>query len=234
MNIKTSLEKEGYLLYENFIPRVLISDFKKRLTDLYAVRASTADKIYAEGKDIDNLKNVSVWWSQTVHNFEEFKKIKRLIDPIIQHNLENFDFYASDVVTIKAGSQWVSPHIDTPYRFKQWNFDQRMLGVQCIVALGNLSKESASTGLVPFSQKREFDIDKCYTGVYDRWFKDNVKQYNMPIGTLLLYHCRLLHSSMPNNTTEDRPALLLNYLNKNIINEVSKIDNVWTSNGQRS
>jgi len=234
MKTKTSLQKEGYLLFESFIPKILITDFKTRLKELYAVRASTADKVYAEGKSVENLKNISVWWSQTVHEFEEFKKIKRLIDPIITNNVDNFNFYASDVVTIKAGSQWISPHVDTPYRFKKFNYDNRLLGVQAIVTLGDIDQSSASTGLVPYSHKREFDIDKCYTGVYDRWFKENVKQYTMPVGTLLLYHCRLLHSSMPNHTDQDRPALLLNYLDKSIISEVSEIDNVWTSNGKRS
>jgi hypothetical protein len=82
-------------------------------------------------------------------------------------------------------------------------------------------------------QKRDFEINKCYTGVYDRWFKDNCKQYDMPKGTLLIYNCRILHSSMPNNTDKARSALLLNYLNKDIIDEVSKLDNVWSSNGKR-
>jgi len=38
---------------------------------------------------------------------------------------------------------------------------------------------------------------------------------------------------MPNTTNNPRPALLLNYLDKSIIDDISKIDNVWSSNGKR-
>lgn len=233
MNLKNKLvAEEGYHIYESFIPRLLVADFKNKLSELYPVRASTSKKVYAERDDIKNLEDISVWWSQTVHEFPEFAKIKKLIDPIVDTNFSNLTFYASDVVTINAGSTWVSPHVDTPHRFQKYNFDKRFLGIQCIVSLDNIDKTSASTGLVPFSQKRDFEIDKCYNGVYDRWFLENCKQHNMPKGSLLIYNCRVLHSSMPNNTDKPRPALLLNYLDKSIIDEVSMIDNVWSSNGK--
>jgi ectoine hydroxylase-related dioxygenase (phytanoyl-CoA dioxygenase family) len=227
------INKEGYHILENFIPRLLIADFKSRLSELYPVRASSSKKVYAERDDIKNLEDISVWWSQTVHDFVEFTKIKKLIDPIVETNFNNLTFYASDVVTINSNSIWVSPHVDTPHRFKKYNFDKRLLGIQCIISLDNINKDSASTGLVPYSQKRDFEIDKCYTGVYDRWFLENSKQHDMPKGSLLMYNCRVLHSSMPNTTNNPRPALLLNYLDKSIIDDISKIDNVWSSNGKR-
>lgn len=225
------LQEQGYLILESFIPEILIADFKNRLDDLYPVRASSSKKVYAERDAIKNLEDISVWWSQTVHEFPEFLKIRKLVNTLIEGNFHNLTFYASDVVTINPGSKWISPHVDTPHRFPKYNFDKRLLGIQCIVSLDDINKDSASTGLVPYSQKRDFEIDKCYTGVYDRWFLENCKQHDMPKGSLLLYNCRVLHSSMPNNTDKPRPALLLNYLDKSIIDDISKIDNVWTSNG---
>jgi len=230
---KILAEEEGYVILHGFIPSLLIADFKNRLSELYPVRASSSKKAYAEKEDIKNLENISVWWSQTVHEFPETQKILKLIDPLIKTNFTNLTFYASDVVTILSGSNWVSPHVDTPHRFSKYNFDKRLLGIQCIVSLDDIDKDSASTGLVPFSQKRDFEIDKCYTGVYDRWFLENCKQHDMPKGSLLMYNCRVLHSSMPNYTDKSRPALLLNYLDKSIIDDVKKVDNVWTSNGKR-
>jgi hypothetical protein len=49
----------------------------------------------------------------------------------------------------------------------------------------------------------------------------------------LMYNCRVLHSSMPNNGQLERPALLFNYLYHSIIDEVSEIDNIWSSNDKR-
>lgn len=225
---------EGYIILPGFVPSLLIADYKTILKDLYPVRASSSRKVYAERDDIKNLEDISVWWSQTVEGYKEFQKIKKLVDPVIQNSFPTLEFYASDTVTINSRSQWYSPHVDTPHRFSKWNFDKRLLGIQCIITLEDVTKENAATGLVPFSQKRDFEINKCYTGAFDRWFIDNCKQHDMPKGSLLIYNCRVLHSSMPNNTDKSRPALLLNYLDRSIVADVREIDNVWTSNGKSS
>jgi ectoine hydroxylase-related dioxygenase (phytanoyl-CoA dioxygenase family) len=232
--IKNKLESgDGFVVLPGFVPAIQIADYKSILADLYPVRASSSKKVYAERDDIKNLEDVSVWWSQTVHDYKPFQTIKKLVDPLIQTNFHHLTFYASDTVTVNPHSQWISPHVDTPHRFTKWNFDKRLLGIQCIITLEDVTKENAATGLVPFSQKRDFEIMKCYTGVFDRWFLDNCKQPDMPKGTLLIYNCRVLHSSMPNNTDKARSALLLNYLHKDIIDEVSEVDNIWSSNGKR-
>lgn len=227
------IEKEGYKIFEAFIPRILITDIQKCISNLKTVRAVSSDKVYAEGEGINTLKDIIVSWSETVDKLPEFLAIKKIIDPIIRSNFFNLDFYAADVVTIFPSSTWINPHVDTPHRFDKWNFDKRLLGIQCIISLENTNRDNAATGLVPYSQKRDFEIKKCYNGEYNRWFLSNCIQSDMPKGSLLLYNCRVLHSSMPNNTDKPRPALLLNYLDKSIIDEVSMIDNVWSSNGKR-
>jgi ectoine hydroxylase-related dioxygenase (phytanoyl-CoA dioxygenase family) len=98
------------------------------------------------------------------------------------------------------------------------------------VSLTDIDKDSASTGIVPGSQKRDFYTDMCHTGYYDKWFAKNVVQPTMPKGSLLLYNCRVLHSSMPNPRPAPRNALLLNYLERDIIKEVEEVDNIWNSN----
>jgi ectoine hydroxylase-related dioxygenase (phytanoyl-CoA dioxygenase family) len=224
-------EGEGYKVLPSFIPRDLISDFKKRLKDLYPVRASSSKKVYAERDDIKNLEDISVWWSQMISDWPESLAIQKLLNPLIQTHFPRLDTYANDVVFIKNQSVWVNPHIDTPHRFKKYNYDQRLLGIQCIISLDHINKNSASTGLVPYSQKRDFDIDKCYNGDYDRWFVENAVQPDMPTGSLLFYNCRILHSSMPNPQDIERPALLYNYLDRSIVDDVKKLDNIWASNG---
>lgn len=232
-DLKEVLEHgEGYKILPGFIPSKLIADYRNILKYLYPVRASSSKKVYAEKDEIKNLEDISVWWSQIVDNFLEFQKCKKMVDLLIETNFTNLTFYAADTVTINPKSGWISPHVDTPHRFEQWNYDKRLLGIQCIITLEDVTKENAATGLVPYSQKRDFEIGKCYTGTYDRWFLANCKQYDMPKGSLLFYNCRLLHSSMPNNTNKARPALLLNYLERSIIKDVAVIDNVWTSNGK--
>ena len=223
-------EGEGYKVLHSFIPRKLINDFKNKLKDLYPVRASSSKKVYAERDDIKKLEDISVWWSQMVTDMPESIAIRKLIDPIMQSHFPSLVLYSNDTVFIKNNSEWINPHVDTPHRFSKYNYDKRLLGIQCIVSLDNINKDSASTGLVPYSQKRDFEIEKCYTGTFDRWFRENAIQPDMPTGSLLFYNTRVLHSSMPNPKDSERPALLFNYLDRNIVDEVKSLDNIWKSN----
>jgi ectoine hydroxylase-related dioxygenase (phytanoyl-CoA dioxygenase family) len=224
-------EGEGYLFLENIIPNDLIDSINTKLDTLYPVRASSADKHYAEKSDIKNLPDISVWWSQMVMDWPEAQAINDLLIGHISKELDNTHWYSSDIVTINGDSKWVNPHVDTPHRFKEWNYDERLLGVQCIVSLQDTTSEQGTTGFVPRSYVQDWDIDMCYDGAYNKYFYDCCEQKHMPKGSVLMYNCRLLHSSMPNYLPEPRPMLLLNYLNGDIVEDVKKIDNIWSSNG---
>jgi hypothetical protein len=123
---ETLTNKEGFVNLKYFIPSYLITAFNKRMSELTPVRASSSQKQYAEGENIKNLPDISVWWSQVVDNWPEVIKIRRILDPLIIQNFTRFQFYVSDVVTIKGKSTWINPHVDTPHRFDKWNFDEKL------------------------------------------------------------------------------------------------------------
>ena len=221
----------GYIVLEKIIPDSIIDSITEKLHLLHPVRASSSNKKYAERDEIKNLPNISVWWSQMVTDWPEVIEINKLIHKHIITHLENAELYSSDIVTIEPHCKWINPHIDTPHRFKEYNYDRRLLGIQSIVALVDMDGNSAGTGVVPKSQNMDFNINLCYKGLYDQWFKLNCVQPKIPKGSVLFYNCRVMHSSMPNPLDKSRPALLLNYLDRDIIEEVKKLDNIWTSNG---
>ena len=125
-------EGEGYLFFENSIPVELIDAINSKLDTLYPVRATSSGKIYAEGDKIKDLPDISYWWSQMVMDWPEVISVNDILLPIISEQLDNAVFYASDIVTINGDTKLVNPHVDTPHRFKRWNTDERLLGVQCI------------------------------------------------------------------------------------------------------
>jgi ectoine hydroxylase-related dioxygenase (phytanoyl-CoA dioxygenase family) len=86
--------------------------------------------------------------------------------------------------------------------------------------------------LVPYSHQKDWDIQDCYDGLCDDYFKENAEQLEMPKGSMLFYNTRLMHSTMPMRLPKKRSVLLINYLRYDIIDVVKKIDNVWTSNGK--
>lgn len=228
---KDLTEGEGYLFLESVIPTDLIDSINSKLDTLYPVRAMSSGKRYEERENISKLADISYWWSQMVMDWPEVIAINELLLPKISEQLNNAVWYTSDIITINGDTKLVNPHVDTPHRFKQWNTDTRLLGVQCIVSLQDTTPEMGSTGFVPNSHEPDWDIDMCYNGAYNKYFYDFCEQRDMPKGSVLMYNCRLLHSSMPNYLPEPRPMLLLNYLNGDIVENVKKVDNIWSSNG---
>lgn len=225
------IDGPGYIFLENMISEELINSINSKLNTLYPIRATSSGKQYEEGENIKKLTDISYWWSQMVMDWTEVQAINDLLLPKISEQLDNAVWYASDIITINGDSKLVNPHVDTPHRFKQWNTDTRLLGVQCIVALQDTTPEMGSTGYVPYSHEPDWDIDMCYNSAYNKYFYDFCEQQTMTKGSVLMYNCRLLHSSMPNYLPEPRPMLLLNYLNGDIVEDVKKIDNIWSSNG---
>lgn len=229
--IKTQLtEGNGYVVAENYIPHSLIDKITDRLHELHPVRASSSSKKYAEKEDIKTLPDIAVWWSQMVMDWPEVKEINELVIDKVKQHLPNAFWYASDIVTIEKNSKWVNPHVDTPHRFKKYNYNKNLLGVQAIISLFDLTTANGATGLVPNSQNVDFNINLCYEGFYNSWFLKNCVQPNLTKGSVLFYNCRVLHSSMPNPANTSRPALLLNYLDNDIVEDIKQIDNIWTSN----
>lgn len=222
---------DGYVIIEKLIPINLIDNILEKQDRLYPVRASSSNKKYAELDNIKNLPNISVWWSQLVMDWPEVIHINNLLQPYILPHMPKSIWYNSDIVTLEPFSTYINPHIDTPHRFKNYNYNKNLLGIQCIVALSDLDKDTGATGILPKSQIKDFNIDLCYQGMYTTMFKDKCIQPKLSKGSVLFYNCRLLHSTMPNPQNKKRPALLLNYLDGSIINDVKKLDNIWASNG---
>lgn len=229
--VKTQLtEGDGYVVAEKCIPHSLIDKVTERLHELYPVRASSSSHKYAERDQIKSLPDISVWWSQMVMDWPEVIEIEQILRELVNPYMPELHWYASDIVVIEGRSKWINPHIDTPHRFKKYNYDKRLLGVQSIVSLFDLDKSNGVTGLVPKSQLQDYNINFCYQGLYNSFFTRNCIQPNLPKGSALFYNCRLLHSSMPNLHNEKRHALLFNYLHSSIIEDVKSVDNIWTSN----
>jgi ectoine hydroxylase-related dioxygenase (phytanoyl-CoA dioxygenase family) len=224
------IDGEGYVIYEHCIGTDLIDAFNSYRDRLYPVRASSLNKQYAEKGGITVLPDVAVWWSQMLFDWPEVQEIAKIVTPLVQQFNDKMVLYATDAVTINPRLSWINPHVDTPHRFEQWNEDERLLGVQCIVALEDMTSEYGTTGLIPGSQNQNWDIKKCYAGTYTRYFMDKYVQNDLPKGSVLIYNARVLHSSMPNYLPKPRPALLLNYLDGDIVEDVKKVDNIWSSN----
>ena len=221
---------QGYDVAISYIPEKLIDALNSKLHLLHPVRASSMDRTYAEREKIKDLPDISVWWSQMVMDWPEVIEINSMVSELVKPYMPSQEWYASDIVVIEGNSKWINPHVDTPHRFKKYNYNKELLGVQAIVSLFDLDKSRGVTGLVPDSQKQDFNINLCYQGFYNSFFNKNCVQPELPKGSVLYYNCRVLHSSMPNTQDRPRQALLFNYLDSSIISDIRTMDNIWESN----
>lgn len=226
------IDGNGYVVIDNLIPLNLIDSVQSKVETLHPVRASSSNKKYAEKDKIKELPDIAVWWSQMVMDWPEVIEINNILYEKVKEHLHDAVWYASDIVVIEKQSKWVNPHVDTPHRFKKYNYDKRLLGIQSIVPLYDLDETNGATGVVPRSQTVDFNINLCYQGFYNSWFINNCKQPLLKKGSVLFYNCRVLHSSMPNPKNHSRPALLLNYLDNSIVDDIKSMDNIWLSNGK--
>ena len=220
---------KGWLLEKSYINENLIDNFYARIDRLGPRRAIDINKNYAEGAGILALGNLAIWWSQQVLDWPEFLPIEKQTYTLVRGILSDPRLYAADVVTIEPGSDIINPHVDTPHRFPEWNFDRRLLALQLIIPLHDIDSKSGSTGLIDQSQLEDYPIEDCYQGKYNQIFMDLVKQPKMPKGSVLCYNARLLHSSMPNPSKRPRKALLIHYCESSIIKSLRSIDNIWSS-----
>jgi ectoine hydroxylase-related dioxygenase (phytanoyl-CoA dioxygenase family) len=218
----------GWHVIHNAFPETLIDEVNNNLHRLKPTRGFNKQRTYIEGDIIKDWEsNLMLWWSQQTTNFPGVQEINQIILKQFNGLLDDPVLYASDVVTIEPGSTIVNPHVDTPHRFTQWNFDERMLAIQAIVALHDFDSTSGSTGVWTGSQQYDWDINDCYRGRHTDEFLKNVTQPEMPRNSMLFYNCRLMHSSMPNPSDRPRRALLLHYCTEPLLESLHDVDNIW-------
>lgn len=168
------------------------------------------------------------WWSQDLNQLHFVDEVVKRYTPDVCRLLDEPVLYHSDFVVTTPHYKRVRPHIDTPYRFESFADEERLLGVQCLLALDLFSKDTGGTGFVPGSHRQTWDIKECYSGEHDEYFVENMTVPQIMPGELLMWNPRILHSASPNHTPAIRTALLILFVERDIIDELRVIDNIFT------
>jgi ectoine hydroxylase-related dioxygenase (phytanoyl-CoA dioxygenase family) len=69
-------------------------------------------------------------------------------------------------------------------------------------------------------------VKESYRGTYNDEFLQGVIQPAMNVGDALAFNPRILHSTMPNNSTASRRALLIQITSRHMVEQVKLVDNV--------
>ena len=152
-----------------------------------------------------------------------------LIDPKIQKLIqeifpgEPYVRYGSDFKVTMPGSTFFSPHFDTPYRFDHYcnDFDERALGMQFAIALDDFTELNGATRFLPGSHRQTMLKSDIQSGKYNEELQNNGISFIGNAGSLLIYHSRTLHSTMPNNSDKPRRLMLSLTLHESILDTLN-------------
>jgi hypothetical protein len=200
--ILKTIQEQGYCVAKNVLNIEWVSKLNSLTDLLIPQRGHDFEFKYFPRRQLDQATDLAIWWSQQVTTWNGAKEINnRLLELTADLFDEPNQVYVSDVITNEPGNQFVKPHIDSPYRFDQWHDSFELLGLQCIVPLCDFSKANGGTGIYPGSHLTNWNVQDSYKGKYTQEFMEHVYQPEMSVGDILIYNPRVLHSTMPNNTS---------------------------------
>lgn len=226
--LKNRLLDQGYVVEHNFIDTGLINDINSKVSQLVPNRGHGVDNKYWPQDRVKDCPELALWWSQQLTDWVEVQEIGQLLINRVGILFDDPCIYVADVITNTTKNKYIKPHIDSPYRFDAWHENFELLGVQCIVPLCEFTRENGGTGLLPKSHIKNWIVKDSYKGLYNDEFLENVDQPHMNIGDVLIYHPRVLHSTMPNNSSQPRRALLVHVTSRRMAEQMKLVDNVFT------
>jgi ectoine hydroxylase-related dioxygenase (phytanoyl-CoA dioxygenase family) len=195
-------------------------------------RGHTKDKKWIgwnQIKDIENPKTELDWayyWTEQAHHpiINEMKNtLAQYADAAFGEH--NWVWHVQDFIVLHPGMNFYRPHIDTPYRFPEFRYNQELLGLQFMVMMCDFNEHNGATGYVPGTHKYMFDPKSIQDDKsWDIFFADNYQQYTANAGSFVAWHPRLLHSTMPNKSNNIRRALLLHAAERTTSRRLSVID----------
>jgi len=234
MDIKKHIDTYGWIILEKFLDKETTEQLQLHARSQVGIKGQAlSGRWYHHSQRPDEYRTAieagidwAHYWTGQLHGSEHtvIMQVKQKIAPIIDHLLDQWHWWCVDYHVACPGSEYIHAHMDTPYQFEPWSLHKSLLGVQILIAVDDFTIENGATSFVPNSHSEDFDIDKINKKYYNDYLLKNSQQFVASAGSVLLYHPRLLHSTMPNYSNQNRHALLINIVHHSIIEELKKYD----------
>ena len=207
MGYRDIILNDGYTIIPEFLDR---ADLKK-VVDLER-NTSPWKGLHKEfgwqNEKIFDKQDYVHYWSVQVKKQTHWLQEK--LHPIVSDIMQtNYKWFLVDFHTTNPGSDYILAHIDTPYQFRPWNHITELIAVQCLIAVDDFTHESGGTRLVTGSHKIQTLVEDIGTKELDDKLLAEGSDFVAPAGSIIIYHPRTIHSTMPNMSNKSRSALLL-------------------------
>jgi hypothetical protein len=199
-----------------------IADYLPYLIDeLNKMSKRSKDTLLSIGPGYEQVYDILSSSLLDTPNVEELDKI--IYKEVIKY-MPQAQFYKGEVV--KHHIQERKPKIGMPHLITEYNdllssdISLDLIGVTVIVPLEQLH----DIRVVPGSHEKDWLHKELASGSVDQHFKHDSIELDMPIGSMLLFNSRLLHSTSIKKVTKNYPYVLITYIRSDIIEDVRKID----------
>ena len=226
------LNHVGFTVQHNAFDMDMISQLNSFAESLPPERGHSKDRKWWGWEKCQSLENPKTdvdwayyWTKQVDHPI--ISKMKETLGQYADAAFgeHNWDWHVQDFIVLHPGMNFYRPHIDTPYRFPEFRYNEELLGLQFMVMMCNFNEHNGATGYVPGTHKYTFDPKSIQDDKsWNIFFADNYQQYTADAGSFVSWHPRLLHSTMPNKSNEIRRALLLHASEKKTQRKLNVID----------
>lgn len=227
------IEHVGFTVYQNQFDKQMIAELDEYAKTLNPERGHDKDKKWYGWNNVSKMEDPkkeidwAYYWTPNV-NHPHINKIKGELHPLADaaFGAGNWVWHVQDFIVLHPGMNFYRPHIDTPYRFKEFRYAEGLLGLQFMVMMCDFNEHNGATGYVPGTHKYIHDSFHMRDNpeTWNIFFADNYKQYTAEAGSFVCWHPRLLHSTMPNKSNEIRRALLLHAAEKKTARRLEVID----------
>jgi len=228
-----TINHRGFVVGQNHFDKEMIVELNQFGEGLGPERGHDLNRKWYGWNTIEKMKdplnevNWAYYWTKQVeHPHISFiqKELSPYADIAFGHG--NWEWYVQDFIVLHPGMNFYRPHIDTPYRFKEFKYNMDLLGLQFMVMMCDFNEDNGATGYVPGTHRYIQDTEKLQKNseAWESFFVDNYEQYKADAGSFVCWHPRLLHSTMPNKTNEIRRALLMHAAEKKTIRRLQVID----------
>ena len=227
------IENIGFTVHEDVFDKNMISELNEFAKTIPPQRGHDKDVKWYGWNNVAEMENPltdvdwAYYWTQDVFH-PHVDHIKQELSPMADAAFgpNNWVWYVQDFIVLQPGMNFYRPHIDTPYRFKEFRYAEGLLGLQFMVMMCDFTPDNGATGYVPGTHKYIYDAIQMRDNLasWAPFFADNYKQYTAGAGSFVCWHPRLLHSTMPNRSNEIRRALLLHAAEKQTARRLDVID----------
>jgi ectoine hydroxylase-related dioxygenase (phytanoyl-CoA dioxygenase family) len=226
--LKDIFFSQGYIIFRDLIDPSLIYSLDRRQAELIPQRGHGVDNKYFNQNVIETCPELALWWSQQLTHWVQVQQISNLLINTLGDLFDDPCVYVADIISNTPKNKYIKPHIDSPYRFKEWHASEELLGLQCILPLCEFTKFNGGTGILPGSHRKTWIVADSYKGLYNDIFLKDMIQPSIGPGDVLVYHPKLLHSTMPNITNQNRRALLIHITSQTMAAKMRQVDNIFT------